>query len=237
MLQRAENAGVKYFMLPNIDSSSIEDVKSLNHKFPQSCLPMMGLHPCSVRENFSDELEIAEKELFENSEIKYYGVGECGLDFYWDKTFIPQQKQALRTQCNWAKQLELPIILHSREATDDCIELIRAEQDGKLKGIFHCFGGTSEQAQQIIDLGFLMGIGGVLTYKKTGLDTVLKNISPEYLVLETDAPYLTPVPFRGKRNEPAYIDFVLTRLSEVKQMSKDELAAITSRNAEKLFRL
>ncbi len=234
-IQNAEKIGVKYFMLPNIDSSSIDQVKSLHHKFPEACLPMMGLHPCSVKENFQDELQIAEEELFNNSEIKYYGVGECGLDYYWDKTFIPQQKEALQIQCKWAKDLNLPIILHTRDSMDDGIELIREEQNGKLKGIFHCFGGTVTQALQIIDLGFLLGIGGVLTFKKSGLDEELKDIDLKYLVLETDAPYLTPVPFRGKRNEPAYLEYILSKLSEVKNCSKEEVARITTENALKLF--
>ena len=236
-IQRAEKIGVKYFMLPNIDSTSIAQVKKLHAKFPASCFPMMGLHPCSVKENFKGELKIAEEELFNNSEIKYYGVGECGLDYYWDKTFILQQKEALHIQSKWAKDLNLPIILHTRDSMDDGIELIKGEQNGKLKGIFHCFGGTIEQAQQIIDLGFLMGIGGVLTYKKSGLDEVLKNIDLKYLVLETDAPYLTPVPFRGKRNEPAYLEYILTRLAEVKNCTKEEVAKITSENAMNLFRI
>lgn len=236
-IQRAQKIGVKYFMLPNIDSTSIARVKTLHTKFPESCLPMMGLHPCSVKENFKGELKIAEEELFNNSEIKYYGVGECGLDYYWDKTFILQQKEALHIQSKWAKDLNLPIILHTRDSMDDGIELINGEQNGKLKGIFHCFGGTIEQAQQIIDLGFLMGIGGVLTYKKSGLDEVLKNIDLKYLVLETDAPYLTPVPFRGKRNEPAYLEYILTRLAEVKNCTKEEVAKITSENAMNLFRI
>ncbi len=236
-IQRAEKIGVKYFMLPNIDSTSIAQVKKLHAKFPASCLPIMGLHPCSVKENFKGELKIAEEELFNNSEIKYYGVGECGLDYYWDKTFIPQQKEALHIQSKWAKDLNLPIILHTRDSMDDGIALISEEQNGKLKGIFHCFGGTVTQAQQIIDLGFLLGIGGVLTYKKSGLDEVLKNIDLKYLVLETDAPYLTPVPFRGKRNEPAYLEYILTRLAEVKNCTKEEVAKITSENAMNLFRI
>ena len=237
LILRAQNIGVKYFMLPNIDSTSVAQVKSLHQKYPAACLPMMGLHPCSVKENFQDELKIAEEELFNDSSLKYFGVGECGLDYYWDKTFIPQQKEALHTQAKWANDLSLPLILHTRDSTDDCIEIIKEEQNGKLKGIFHCFGGTVEQAQQIIDLGFLLGIGGVLTYKKSGLDEVLKGIDLNYLVLETDAPYLTPVPFRGKRNEPAYLEYILTRLAEVKNCSKEEVARITTGNAMKLFRI
>ncbi|GDX52177.1 TatD family hydrolase [Bacteroidota bacterium] len=236
-IQRAENIGVKYFMLPNIDSVSIAQVKTMHQKFPESCLPMMGLHPCSVKEIFQSELKIVEEELFNNASVKYYGVGECGLDYYWDKTFIQQQKEALHIQSKWAKDLNLPIILHTRDSMDDGIELIKEEQNGKLKGIFHCFGGTIEQAQQIIDLGFLLGIGGVLTYKKSGMDVVLKNIDLKYLVMETDAPYLTPVPFRGKRNEPAYLEYILSRLSEVKNCSKEEVARITTENAINLFGL
>ncbi len=236
-IQRAQKKGVKYFLLPNIDSTSIAQLKILHDKFPESCLPMMGLHPCSVKENFKEELKIAEEELFTNKGIKYYGIGECGLDYYWDKVFIPQQKEALHIQSKWAKNLKLPLILHMRDSIDDGIELIKQEQNGKLKGIFHCFSGTVAQAQQIIELGFLLGIGGVLTYKKSGLDEMLKNIDLKYLVLETDAPYLSPVPFRGNRNEPAYLEYILTRLAEVKNCSKEEVAKNTSENAMKLFEI
>ncbi len=235
VIKRAQTLGVKYFMLPNIDRATIEEVKILHNKFPLACLPMMGLHPCSVKESYHEEIKIIETELFSDTKIKYFGVGECGLDYYWDKTFIPQQKEVLHLHAKWAKELNLPIILHTRDSLDDGIALMQEEQNGKLKGIFHCFGGTVEQAQQIIDLGFLLGIGGVLTYKKSGLDEVLKNIDLKYLVLETDAPYLTPVPYRGKRNEPAYLEFILTRLSEVKNSSKEEIARVTTENAIKLF--
>jgi TatD DNase family protein len=205
----------------------------LEAKYPERCFAMMGLHPCSVEADYKSVLSEIEKQLYAR---KFVAVGEIGLDYYWSKEFVTAQKDAFRTQCRWAIDLNIPIIIHARESMDDLIQIVAEEQkDERLRGIFHCFGGTLEQAQQIIDLGFWMGIGGVLTYKKSGLDEIVKDIPLEWLVLETDAPYLTPVPHRGKRNESAYVRFVAEKLAEAKGLTLEELATATTTNAERIF--
>ncbi len=232
IIQRAKNNNIKKIFLPNIDSSSIEMLYNTEKLYPGMCIAMMGLHPCSVKENYLKELDIVESEL---SKRPFSAIGEIGLDYYWDKTFIIEQKDAFIRQMNLAKNFDIPIVIHSRDSTEDVISLVRQEKSPKLRGIFHCFGGSVEEAQQIIDLGFLLGIGGVLTYKKSGLDQTLKHIDLRHIVLETDAPYLTPVPFRGKKNEPSYITFVAEKLAEAKGMSLEEVCRITTENAENLF--
>jgi TatD DNase family protein len=236
MLQRAEEAGVKKFFLPNIDSGSVEAMNMLVTRHPETCLPMMGLHPCSVKENWSDELSIIEKWLF-NPSYRWHGIGETGLDYYWDKSFIPQQKENFQRHIEWAKRLRLPIIIHSRDALDDCIEMIRMNKDETLTGIFHCFSGTAEQARQIRSLDFCLGIGGVVTFKNGGLDNVFPQIGLNGVVLETDSPYLAPVPFRGKRNESSYLKLVVKRISELLQISGEEVALTTTANANQVFQL
>ncbi|MEJ8842354.1 TatD family hydrolase [Lacibacter sp. H375] len=231
VLDRAKAERVTRFYLPNIDSSSIDDLLKLEKTHPE-CIPMMGLHPCSVKENVADELKLVEEWL---QKRPFAAVGEIGLDYYWDKTFVAEQKEAFRKQINWALELNLPIVIHSRDSMQDCIDLVKEQQNGKLHGIFHCFGGSVDEAKKIMDLGFLMGIGGVVSYKKSGLAEVLTSIPLEYLVLETDAPYLTPVPFRGKRNEPSYLKYVITKMSEAMNIPAEEIAAQTTRNAQKLF--
>ncbi|MFI5135152.1 MAG: TatD family hydrolase [Chitinophagales bacterium] len=235
MLQRAKDAGVEKFFLPNIDSSSIESMIGLaaNHHL---CFPMMGLHPCSVKENWKEEISAIEKWL-SNSEYKWFGIGETGLDYYWDKNFIPQQKENFQQHIDWAKQLHLPIIIHSRDALDDCIEMIQQNKDSTLSGIFHCFSGTAEQAKQIMSLDFYLGIGGVVTFKNGGLDKVLNEIDLSHVVLETDSPYLAPVPFRGKRNESSYLKLVMKKISEIKNISEEDVAAITTKNAAHIFKI
>jgi len=232
MLQRARDNGIKKFFLPNIDSSTIGVLLAMEEKYPGECFAMMGLHPCSVKDNYKEELAIAEKWLKKRS---FVAVGEIGTDLYWDKTFIEAQKDAFRIQANWAKDLGIPIVIHCRDSMDVTIDLVQQEQDGRLKGIFHCFGGSQEQANKIIDLGFYMGIGGVLTFKKSGLDETVQHIPLKHLVLETDSPYLAPTPFRGKRNESAYIHQISEKLASVKETSIEEVARITSENAEKIF--
>ena len=232
MLQRAIDEGVQRFYLPNIDSSSIEGMLALEAQYPEHCFAMMGLHPCSVKQNYKEELALVEKWLGERS---FCAVGEIGIDLYWDKSFLEQQKEAFRTQINWAKDLDIPIVIHARDATAEILEIVKEEKDERLRGIFHCFGGSLEEARQIIDLGFLMGIGGVLTYKKSGLDKVLPEIPLEYLVLETDATYLAPVPKRGKRNESSYVMHVAKKMADVKQVDLKEIARITTLNALRLF--
>lgn len=233
MLERADREGVKTFYLPAIDSATHQQMLDLEAAHPGTCLSMMGLHPCSVKENYRDELAIVRNYLGQRS---FAAVGEIGLDFYWDKTFTEQQFDAFRTQIAWALELDLPIVIHSRNSTDECIEEVKAAQNGKLRGIFHCFSGNAEQAKQITDLGFFLGIGGVLTFKNSGLDKAIADIALEHLVLETDAPYLAPVPYRGKRNEPAYLKYVAGKLAELRGSDVEEIARVTTENAKQLFR-
>jgi TatD DNase family protein len=233
MIARAIRQGIEKFYLPNVDLESIPRMLELEAKYPERCFAMMGLHPCSVEADYKLVLTEIEKQLFAR---KFVAVGEIGLDYYWSKEFVEQQKDAFRMQCRWAIELDLPIIIHARESLDDLIQIVKEEKkDERLRGIFHCFGGSIEQAQKIIQLGFWMGIGGVLTYKKSGLDEIVKDIPLEWLVLETDAPYLTPVPHRGKRNESAYLRFVAEKLAEVKGISLEELATITTENTLRIF--
>ncbi len=193
---------------------------------------MMGLHPCSVKENVEEELAIVKKWL---DQRHFCAVGEIGLDLYWDKTFFEQQKAAFRTQINWAKELGLPIVIHSRESTWEVIEILRAEQDEKLRGIFHCFGGSVEEANAITELGFYLGIGGVLTFKKSGLDKTMEEVDLKHVVLETDSPFLAPTPYRGKRNESSYVRLVAERLAAVKNISLQEVMETTTHNALNIF--
>ena len=231
VISRAEEAGIKKFFLPNIDSSSIDSMLKMEVDFPGKCFAMMGLHPCSVKEDYEKELQIVEEWL---QKRKFCAIGEIGIDLYWDKTFFEQQKKSFLTQVEWAIDLQLPIVIHCRESIDITIELLQPYKN-KVKGIFHCFGGTVEQAKKIMELDFLMGIGGVLTYKKAKLDEVVKEIPLEYLVLETDSPYLAPVPYRGKRNESGYVKNIAERLAEAKNLSIDEVAKATTHNALNLF--
>ena len=223
---------LSHVFLPNIDLESIGPMKALTAKAPDFFFPMMGLHPCYVKENYEEVLAKIEAEWANGP---YYGVGETGLDYYWDKSHIPAQKTSLRRHIEWAKDKDLPLILHCRESMDDVIELVEEGQDGRLKGIFHCFTGTNAQAKKVKDLGFLMGIGGVVTYKKSGLAETVADIDLADLVLETDSPYLPPVPHRGKRNESSYTTFVARRLAEAKGVSIAEVARVTSENALRLF--
>ncbi|MCH2223219.1 MAG: TatD family hydrolase, partial [Crocinitomicaceae bacterium] len=195
VIQRAIDAGVEKMLLPNIDVESIDSMHQLAEEFPKNCFPMMGLHPCSVKENWEEELEVIRKNLFENS---YVAVGEIGMDLYWDKNFVEQQAEVLRMQINWAKELNLPVVIHARDAFDEIFEVVDELNDERLTGVFHCFTGSVEQANRIVEYGgFKLGIGGVLTYKKAALDAVLENVDMNHLILETDSPYLSPVPYRG----------------------------------------
>lgn len=234
MLERAEKEGVIKILLPAIDRETHEALFELENAQPRLCRAMMGLHPCSVKANYREELAAAREWL---EKRPFAGVGEIGLDFYWDKTFTEQQYAAFHEQLEWALHYDIPVSIHSRNATDECIEVVAAHQKGKLKGVFHCFSGDPVQAQKIIDLGLYLGIGGVLTFKNSGLDKVMESVSPEHIVLETDAPYLAPLPFRGKRNEPAYLKYVVEKLALVKEISASEAALQTTANAEKIFGL
>lgn len=233
VIERAEKENVTCFYLPNIDSEVIADMMALEDMFPGKCFAMMGLHPCSVKENYKEELRIAEEWL---AKRKFAAVGEIGLDYYWDISFKEQQIESFEIQINWALKHNLPIVIHSRNSLQDCIDIVRQKQNGRLRGIFHCFSGNADEANQIIKLGFLMGIGGVVTYKNSGLAEVIKDIDLKHLVLETDAPYLTPVPFRGKRNEPSYLKYVVEKIAAVKNISVDAVTKATTDNTKNLFR-
>jgi TatD DNase family protein len=235
MLQRAINNGVSKLLLPNIDSTSLLAMQQLCATYPTNCFPMMGVHPSSINENFEEELALVKKELF--GEYKYYGVGEIGLDLYWDKTFYPQQEQAFIQQVQWSIELGLPVSIHTREATDETIEILSSPELKNAFGVFHCFTGTTEQVQKIIDLGFHLGIGGVLTFKNTTLREVLAPIDLKHIVFETDSPYLAPMPYRGKRNESAHVLHIAEKLAEVKNISIEDVAEITTKNARQIFKI
>ena len=233
MMNRAAQAGVEKIFLPNIDLESMPLMHQLCDDFPEVCYPMMGLHPCDVKSGFEEVLAIMRSKF---SDRKYIAVGEIGIDLYWDKTTLDMQIEAFKVQLGWAKELKLPIVIHARESFDEIFSVLDKENDETLRGVFHCFTGNLEQAQKVMAYGnFMMGIGGVLTYEKSGLDKVVQEIPMEYLVLETDSPYLTPKPFRGKRNESSYVKFVCEKLAECKGLSVDEIGSITSSNALKMF--
>ena len=232
IIERATNEQVTKFYLPAIDSTTHEAMLLLEEKFPGKCIAMMGLHPCSVKENYLTELQLVEEWL---AKKKFAAVGEIGLDFYWDKTFTVQQYDAFRKQIELALCYNLPIVIHTRKAMAETIAVVKEYAGKGLHGIFHCFGGTYEDAVEIIDMGFYLGIGGVITYKNSGLAQVIQKIDMQHLVLETDAPYLTPVPFRGKKNESSYLKYVADAIAAIKNVTKEELAAVTTANAEKIF--
>lgn len=234
ILDRARTAGLDKILLPAIDSSTHERMHELESANPGFCISMMGLHPCSVKEDYETELKIIEGHL---ATRRYIAVGEIGLDFYWDLTFKEQQFKAFHRQIELGLHYNIPIAIHSRNANDESIEVVAQHQKGKLKGVFHCFSGTVEQALKMIDLGFFLGIGGVLTFKNGGLDHVIRQIDTKYLVLETDAPYLAPVPYRGKRNESSYLTYVAQKLADLKEVGINEIIAQTSQNAQNLFGL
>ncbi len=233
---RAAAAGLHYFLLPNINSESIPPMEKLM-KEQKNTIPMMGLHPSYVKENWMEELKIIETHLFKNPS-KYCAVGEIGMDLFWDKTFIEAQKIVFRTQISWAKKFKLPIAIHARDAFDEIFEILDEENDESLKGVFHCFTGSIEQATKILNYGgFKLGIGGVITYKNSGLTEVLNSVELKHLVVETDAPYLSPAPFRGKRNESSYLSYIIEKISGIYKLSDAIIAEVTSQNAIELFQL
>ena len=232
VIKRAKNAGIKRFYLPAIDRESESLLFDLESRFPGECFAMQGLHPCSVKGDFSEELKRVETSL---SLRKFAAVGETGLDFYWDRSFESRQYQAFHQQIEWALHYALPIVIHSRQSIGQTIAVVREHQKGSLNGIFHCFNEDEQSAREIIALGFYLGIGGTVTYKNSKLPEVLKNIPLENIVLETDAPYLPPVPFRGKRNESSYIRYVAQKLAEIKEVDVETVATITTANALKIF--
>jgi TatD DNase family protein len=234
VMERARAAGVRRIYLPAIDRESEVLLFSLESRFPGECFAMQGLHPCSVKADVEDELKRVETSL---ASRKFAAVGEIGLDFYWDRSFETQQYRAFHQQIEWALDYELPIVIHSRQSIHQTIDVVRGHQQGKLHGIFHCFNEDETSAREIIELGFYLGIGGTLTYKNSKLPGVIRNIPLENIVLETDAPYLPPVPHRGKRNESSYLALVASKLAEIKGIDVKEVAAVTTTNALKIFAL
>ena len=233
VIRRAQEAGVTRIIMPNVDSGSLPGMLETERMFPDVCLAAIGLHPTSVKENYLDELALVKSEL---ERRKYMAIGEIGIDLYWDKTFYTEQVFALQTQVQWALDSNLPVIIHVRDSHKETIEALQPFKNKGLRGVFHCFTGSRKEAEEIAELGdFMLGIGGVVTFKNSGLAGNLKDIPLTKLVLETDTPYLAPVPFRGKRNEPAYTALVRDKLAEVYQVSAEEIDEITTRNAEKLF--
>ena len=231
-VQRALEAGVKMMLLPNVDASTIAPMLELHEQFPDCTRVMMGLQPEEVKEDYMTVLAVMEKELERNI---YIGVGEVGLDFYWDSTFEKQQLDAFETQLDWAKQLHLPLSIHCRNAFDKMVKILEKKQDGGLRGIMHCFTGTEEEAKIYLELGFHLGLGGVTTYKNCGLKDYLTNLPLDRIVLETDAPYLAPVPCRGKRNEPAFLVHTAQKIAEILQIPYNELVNAVSANTNSLF--
>jgi TatD DNase family protein len=229
VLEKAKTAGIIQILMPAIDSSTHEKMLEVENKYI-GCLSMIGLHPCSVNQDYTAEIQIIKEYLRKR---KFVAIGEIGLDFYWDKTFTEQQYQAFTEQINLALQYKLPIVIHSRNAIDECIEVVTRFPE--LTGVFHCFSGTLEQAKKIISIGFMLGIGGVVTFKNAGLDKVLDQIGLDNIILETDAPYLAPVPYRGKRNEPAYLSYIIGKLKAITNKTEEEIDQATTSNAKKLF--
>ena len=233
MLQRAIDAGVEGFYLPNIDLASIEGMLALTDRYPERVFPMMGLHPCDVKAGFREQLSEIESWL---DRREFCAVGEIGIDLYWDKTYVQEQIEAFQMQCGWAVRRGLPICIHSRESIDLILELLEEMPEAQRPtGVFHCFTGTLAQADRILDLGFKMGLGGVLTFKNSGLDKVAVDLPLDSLILETDAPYLAPTPYRGKRNESSYIPLVAQKLADIKGISVEEVARATTANGFALF--
>ena len=231
-LQRAKDVGISQIILPAIDAETHEAMLTLEAKHPTYLQAMMGVHPCSINANYAEEMRIAENYLKDRT---FCAVGEIGIDLYWDKTFLEEQKKCFIQQMHWAESLKIPIAIHSRESMEITISILEENSWFTQGGIFHCFTGNTEQAKRVIARGFYLGIGGVVTYKNSGLDKVVKDISLDHLVLETDAPYLSPVPHRGKRNEPSYVKFVAQKIAEVKAVDFDVVADMTTQNALKIF--
>lgn len=234
VVNNAIEAGVATMMLPNIDSSSISAMLKLADEFPDNCLPMIGLHPTSVKADYMNELSIVEKWV---NERKFWGIGECGIDLYWDKTYVVEQEIVFRHHIDLARTYDLPLIVHIRDSFNEVIQVLKDVGKSDLKGIFHCFSGSVEQAKEAIKYNFSLGLGGVVTFKNNKMQETLKHIELEHLVFETDAPFLAPVPYRGKRNEPAYIPLIANFVAEIKGMDVEKVAEITTENAKKLFKL
>ncbi len=234
MMQRAKDAGVTRFFIPAIDSTYTESMFTLEKENPNEVFLMMGLHPTSVKENYLEELALVKKWI---DQRKFYAIGEIGIDLYWDKTFLTQQQDAFRTQVQWAKERKMPINIHCRSAFNEIFEILESEKSDDLRGIFHCFTGTFEQAKQAISYNMKLGIGGVATFKNGKIDKFLNEIDLKHIVLETDAPYLAPTPYRGKRNESAYLTNVIDKLVDIYNVSFQEIAEITTQNSKDVFNI
>jgi TatD DNase family protein len=233
IINEAIKSGITKMVLPAIDSEWHEPMIELAERYPGHLFPMMGLHPTSVNKDYKNELSVAERYISQGS--LFFGIGEIGIDLYWDKTYVDEQVDAFITQINWAKQLNRPVVIHTRDSMDFTLNLLEPLVDGHLRGIFHCFGGTPEQAQRVMDMGFLLGIGGVVTFKNGKLGPVLQHTGLNHIVLETDCPYLAPVPYRGKRNESKYLHLIAGKMAEILNISREEVANVTTRNAIELF--
>ena len=229
---RCFDKNINRLFLPNVDVASMPLVFDLVKSYPQNCFAMLGLHPCDVKDNWQQQLDMIGAAIPIH---KIYAIGEIGIDLYWDKTTLPQQITAFKTQIGWAKTNNLPIVIHCRDAFDEVFAVLQEEHDDRLRGIFHCFTGTLEQARKVISLGFYLGIGGVITYKNSGLDAVVQQIDLKHIVLETDSPYLTPVPYRGKRNESSYLVYVAQKVAELHHITIDEVAERTTANSKTVF--
>ena len=234
VMQRAEQNGVCDIFLPNIDASSINRMLKIAGDWPHLCHPMMGLHPTSVKGNFLKELEIVEQYLADRA-YTFCAIGEIGLDLYWDKSFENEQLEAFNIQLDLAIQYRLPVVIHTRNSMELALKVLKERNDSRVQGVFHCFSGNTGQAGQAVELGFSLGIGGVITYKNSGLQKVVEQMPLESLLLETDAPFLPPVPYRGQRNEPAYIPVIAAKIAGVKKISPEKVARVTTENARRLF--
>ena len=232
VVARAVDAGIERMLLPNIDAQTVEPMLKLCQQYPARCFPMLGLHPTSVGKDFERQLEIIETYL---DKTKIAAIGEIGVDLYWDRQYVDQQLEAFRIQISWARKFKLPISIHCRKSYNEIISILKKEQDGSLTGVFHCFPGNVRQAEEVTKLGFTLGIGGVVTYKNAEMAAVVQHTAIEHILTETDAPYLPPVPFRGKRNESAHIFNVVQKIAELKSMSLHEVAVATTTNAERIF--
>lgn len=232
VIDRAVQAGVRKIILPNIDKDSVDSLLNLSDVYPGNCFPLMGLHPTSVKNDFREQISLVERWL---SRRKFFGIGEIGIDLYWDKSHFREQQDAFRIQLEIAKSMRLPVVIHVRDSFDEVFSILEQEQNGTLSGIFHCFSGSSEQAGKVTGQGFHLGIGGVVTFRNSNLPEVIKGTDLSHIVLETDAPYLAPVPYRGKRNESTYLTLIAEKIAGIYEMSTEEIAATTTQTAEQLF--
>ncbi|MBD1577269.1 TatD family hydrolase [Vibrio sp. S11_S32] len=234
VVQRALAVGINKILLPNIDLDSIAPMLATQARYPDICHSMMGLHPCYVNDNIEQDLAVI-RQWF--NQHQFIAVGEIGIDLYWDKTYQQQQELAFRTQLQWAKELNLSVVIHTRDSIDQTLEILQQEQDGSLRGVFHCFGGTIEQANAINQQGFHLGLGGVSTFKNGGMDKVIPHLDLDFVILETDCPYLAPTPHRGKRNEPSFMALVAQRIADLREISVEQVSTITRLNTQQLFNL